>query len=74
MRDCVPRELKANALPDELKAISQDFCDIYVEADKAEQLGLKLVCGPGYRKALEFLMKDYLTSQQTTEEEAKKNK
>jgi hypothetical protein len=69
---CVPKELKPHDVPDEVRAISPDFCDIYVEADKAEQLGLRLVCGPGYRKALEFLIKDYLTLQQTPEEAKKK--
>ena len=72
LHSCVPRQLKPYSVPDELRAISPDFCDIYIEADKAEQLGLKLVCGPGYRKALEFLIKDYLTLQQTTEEAKKK--
>lgn len=34
-------------------------------------MGLRLVSGPGYRKALEFLIKDYLTSQQTSDEAKK---
>jgi hypothetical protein len=34
-------------------------------------LGLLLISGPGYRKALEFLIKDYLTSLQTTDEAKK---
>ncbi|MFI5095616.1 MAG: hypothetical protein WCE50_17705 [Candidatus Acidiferrum sp.] len=40
--------------------VSQDFCAIDAQADKAERLGFLLVAGPGYRKALEFLVKDYL--------------
>src|SRR5699024_2819467 len=33
---------------------------IYNEAFHAEQTGLSLISGIGYRKALEFLVKDYL--------------
>lgn len=52
--------------------ISADYCEIYNQAHKAEQAGLHLIAGPGYRKALEFLIKDYLlkthTDEQATEE------
>jgi hypothetical protein len=44
----------------EILDISSNFCEIYREAFIAEQYHLKLVCGAGYRKALEFLIKDYL--------------
>ena len=40
--------------------MSPDFVTIFAEAERAEMLGLKLICGPGYRKALEFLVKDYV--------------
>lgn len=40
--------------------ISPSFSKIYNEAFQAEQHGLLEVCGMGYRKALEFLIKDYL--------------
>jgi hypothetical protein len=40
--------------------VSPDFVTIFSEAERAEQTGFKLVCGPGYRKALEFLIKDYV--------------
>lgn len=39
--------------------VSVSFGKIYNEAYSAEQMGLMEICGPGYRKALEFLMKDY---------------
>jgi len=35
------------------------FSKIYNEAKAAEERGLKEICGVGYRKALEFLIKDY---------------
>ncbi len=40
--------------------ISTNFCLIYNQAYQAEQDGLLEICGVGYRKALEFLIKDYL--------------
>lgn len=40
--------------------ISPDFSIIYNEALTAENLGLAQICGAGYRKAVEFLVKDYL--------------
>ena len=39
--------------------ISERFCSIYNEAQYAEILDLNDICGVGYRKALEFLIKDY---------------
>jgi len=53
-----------------IKGISPDFCAIYEQAQKAEQHGLELVAGPGYRKALEFLIKDYIISGFTEKDEA----
>jgi hypothetical protein len=45
-----------------VKGISNTYCEIYEEAHKAEEFGLTQICGVGYRKALEFLIKDYLIS------------
>lgn len=59
LKSCVPFEFLTTCHSDTIKAISVDFCEIYTQAEKAEQHGLNLVAGPGYRKALEFLMKDY---------------
>jgi hypothetical protein len=39
---------------------SKEFCDIYNQAMASELQGHLKICGVGYRKALEFLMKDYL--------------
>lgn len=46
-------------IPDEVKNISTEFEEIYIQAMKAENYGLHQVCGMGYRKALEFLVKDF---------------
>jgi len=69
---CVPTELSDCEFDPELRIISPDYCAIYNEAHKAEQLGYELVCGPGYRKALEFLIKDYLSRVHAADDEAKK--
>lgn len=73
LRGCVPAELQDLNFRDELKGVSPDFCEIYNQAQKAEQLQLSLVAGPGYRKALEFLMKDYLIKLNSQEAETIKN-
>lgn len=53
----LPREFSAT-----IKGISESFTKIYNQALEAENMGLDLICGPGYRKSLEFLVKDYLIS------------
>ncbi len=40
--------------------ISPDFVLLFNQAFSAEQYGLSDICGTGYRKALEFLIKDYV--------------
>lgn len=46
--------------PDSIKTISSRFNRIYNQSRVADENGLDDICGPGYRKALEFLVKDYL--------------
>jgi hypothetical protein len=46
--------------------LSSRFGTIYNQAHQAEQLGLDQICGPGYWKALEFLMKDYAKRKDAT--------
>lgn len=45
---------------------SEDFVRIYNESFFAEQEELFEICGVGYRKALEFLIKDYLIKKHET--------
>lgn len=45
-----------------ITGLSNNFCKIFREAEAAEKLNLKEICGVGYRKSLEFLIKDYLIS------------
>jgi len=55
-----PRTPRANTFPDDVVVVSPQFARIYDQAATAEQLGLDEIAGPGYGKALEFLVKDYL--------------
>lgn len=47
---------------DIIKNLSNSFVDIHRQAQQAEQMNLDQIAGVGYRKALEFLVKDYLIS------------
>ncbi len=44
---------------DTITTLSTSFTKIYNQSYSAEQQGLLEICGVGYRKALEFLIKDY---------------
>ena len=44
---------------DIINEISPKFEQIYNQAKQAEEIGLNEICGMGYRKSLEFLIKDY---------------
>lgn len=57
---------------DSIRHLSPEFTKIYNQAFCAEQLGLHDICGMGYRKAVEFLIKDYcILEHQESEEEIK---
>lgn len=46
--------------PPSITAISSRFVEVHKQAQLAESQGWKEIAGPGYRKALEILIKDYL--------------
>jgi hypothetical protein len=46
--------------PQEVVALSPNFVAIFNQAHHAEQEKLDLICGVAYRKALEYLIKDYV--------------
>jgi hypothetical protein len=60
LKGSFPKNPKEHEFPPEIKRISKNFCAIYTESEAAEQRGMINICGAGYRKALEFLIKDYL--------------
>ena len=55
-----PLEKELVTLPEQIETISPSFVKIFNEASTAEANHLLEICGMGYRKALEFLIKDYL--------------
>jgi len=59
LNDVVPQEPKPPEFPEEVSHISPGFVEIYAEASAAESSRLMQIAGVGYRKALEFLIKDY---------------
>ena len=54
---------------DSIVSISPTFTTIFNQAYFAEQNGLSEICGVGYRKALEFLIKDYAILKKPDEKE-----
>lgn len=51
-----------SSFPEAVSAISPAFLSVFAEAEEAAQMGLNQIGGPGYRKAFEFLIKDYAKS------------
>jgi len=69
LAESVPITLGNVECPEELTKLSTNFYAIYNQAHKAEESGWVLVAGPGYRKALEFLIKDYAIKLHPADEE-----
>lgn len=57
---CGPSEHEDRKFDERISEISPQFVKIYNQAKSAEEYGLDEICGIGYRKSLEFLVKDYL--------------
>lgn len=55
-----PRHPKPSHGLETIEGMSPKFYDIHAQAQFAEEIGLKEICGMGYRKALEFLIRDYI--------------
>ncbi|WP_376786146.1 hypothetical protein [Enterococcus italicus] len=56
-------------LPDNIEKVSEAFVEIYSQATKAESEKLDQIAGVGYRKSLEFLIKDYAIRKYSEDEE-----
>lgn len=65
------RPLSTESFSPVIQEISSQFVKIYNEAFSAEQMGLMEICGAGYRKALEFLIKDYVMKGKSEEGQEK---
>lgn len=55
----IPHSNKTTGFSDDICKLSPNFVEIYNQAELAESYGLNEICGLGYRKALEFLIKDF---------------
>lgn len=60
-------------LPENIDNVSPSFVEIFTQATKAEEEGLNQISGVGYRKSLEFLVKDYVIFLNPDKEEDVKN-
>jgi hypothetical protein len=60
-------------VPNEIKALSKDYFTLYKQSAHAEALKLDQIAGCGYRKALEFLVKDFAISRASDKAEAIKS-
>jgi hypothetical protein len=69
-----PIRIKEKAFSETITSISAEFCEVYNEAQIAEQRRLRNICGYGFRRALEFLIKDYLIHEKKDEKEEIENK
>lgn len=56
-------------LPENIEQVSATFVEIYTQATTAEAEKLFQIAGVGYRKSLEFLIKDYAIRNHPDEEE-----
>lgn len=55
-----PKTFQKITFSNSISQLSPYFVKTYNESVHAESLGLVHICGAGYRKSLEFLVKDYL--------------
>lgn len=58
-----------NTFSEGISKLSPDFVSIFNQSLHAEELGLTDICGMGYRKALEYLVKDFIISQKPEEKD-----
>lgn len=68
-----PSNTKPIVFDEVINNISPQFSVVYNQAKQAEDLGLNELVGIGYRKSLEFLIKDYLIQVQEEDEQTIKS-
>jgi len=56
------RPVEAVPIPESIVKVSPLFCQTFSQAHVAEFNSLDQIAGPGYRKSLEFLIKDFLVN------------
>lgn len=57
-----PIRPQISQFPEVVAKLSPTFISVFQEAEEAAVFGLSQIAGPGYRKAFEFLIKDYAKS------------
>jgi len=67
LRRTAPWKVMAPSFPKEIESVSKNFVQIFAQAERAQALEMTHIAGGGYRKALEFLIKDYCVSRTPNE-------
>lgn len=65
-----PTVKELSSFEQDVQDVSPAFVKIFNQAELAQAEGLDEIAGPGFRKALEFLVKDYCLLRHPAEEEA----
>lgn len=73
LRFLAPKRNQPLDIPEEIEEVSPDFVEIYSQSLEADASNLTQIVGGGLRKAVEFLIKDFLISRNPSEEEKYKN-
>jgi hypothetical protein len=68
-----PKYIIKETFSDEITNLSDNFVLTYNQAKEAESYNLNMISGIGYRKSLEFLIKDYLIYKDPANESSIKN-
>ncbi|MFH1019556.1 MAG: hypothetical protein V1782_02925 [Pseudomonadota bacterium] len=69
LRNTEPYRAEEPEIPVEIKNISPGYVEVYSQSIAAEALQLDQISGVGYRKALEYLIKDYVIHKNKDKEE-----
>ncbi|MEX0739026.1 MAG: hypothetical protein WD071_06775 [Pseudohongiella sp.] len=72
--ECVPYSADKPDIVEEVANLSPLFVEIYTQSYQAEALNMKQISGIGYRKSLEFLIKDFCISNHPEKSEEIKGK
>ena len=72
LESTTPTQIIEPILAAEVVEVSPNFKLVYCQASAAESTGLDQIAGVGYRKALEFLIKDYCIAEDSSAAEAVK--
>nr|DAO86873.1 MAG TPA: MqsA [Caudoviricetes sp.] len=69
----IPQNPKPQEFSKNISSLSPQFVKIFNQAYQAESLGLLEICGIGYRRSLEFLVKDYAIHKEPSKSEEVKS-